>query len=180
MVNDQGFDVEFSNYSFFVFSNYTIEKNNDRKIIFYKSYCYKTLVGWYSNNASKRGCFKAEKVTEDPNTLTFSNGKKMYVNETLSSNKELNEPMRFLALSNEKTNTGIRNYLKNLKLNIKHWDVELYPEFLEMTTDELNNFSGMKNALHIDSLNSFTLKNKKMTDSKFLKFKQSISQIYNK
>lgn len=178
MVNDEGFDVNFSNMTFFVFSNYVIEKDTFRNIIFYKSYCYKTLVGWYSNNYSRKGCFKAEKETENPNTLSFSKGKKINVNYTSSENRHFLEQMRFLA-PNLETIKNKQTYLNQLKMAIKDWSLELYPEFLEMTVDELNNFSGINKGFNKKNTNSFRFKNKKMK-SEMYKKKQSIKEFYDK
>lgn len=61
MVYDEGFNLEFEDFSFFTFFKYSIglEKNN----VEFKSYCHSTLTGWYNNkDKSNWGCFKANKI----------------------------------------------------------------------------------------------------------------------
>ena len=80
MVYDEGFNVELNNFSFFAFSKYSIETSGNGIKIF-KSKCYSTLVGWYSNrDKTQRGCYKAMKMGVDPLTDTFVTAKKENLN----------------------------------------------------------------------------------------------------
>ncbi len=61
MVYDEGFNLEFDEFSFFTFFKYTIDI--DKRNTNYLSFCHSTLIGWYNNqDKSQWGCFKATKV----------------------------------------------------------------------------------------------------------------------
>jgi hypothetical protein len=139
MVYDEGFDVIFPNYSFFAFSNYSIEKDLYNNIIKYKSFCYSTCVGWYKNGeGNKRGCYRAEKKSVDSNSVSFMNTKNIDNRKVASLNVEkIIEPMRFFELNN----------LNKIK---KSWTAVEYPQFMNNSIEELNLFAGMvRNSKHL-------------------------------
>jgi cathepsin C len=75
MVYDEGFDIEFSKYTFFAFSKYAIDSDFKGGKSF-KSQCYSTCVGWYSNRENNKwGCYKAFKQGVDANKVTYYNTK---------------------------------------------------------------------------------------------------------
>ena len=75
MIYDQGFNLEFSDLSFYAFSKYEIKENADKKKG-YNSLCFSTCVGWYRNrDSTKWGCYQAFKLNEDPNQITAYNTK---------------------------------------------------------------------------------------------------------
>jgi hypothetical protein len=72
MVYDEGFAMEFEDLSFFAFSNYEIATDED-SIKTYKSKCYSTCVGWYTNkDGSQWGCYRAQKIGRNPSTVTYT------------------------------------------------------------------------------------------------------------
>jgi hypothetical protein len=59
MVYDEGFEVRFSNYTFFAFSKFGLPANGDEKQSVSK--CAETQVGWYKTSNNKYGCYYAKK-----------------------------------------------------------------------------------------------------------------------
>lgn len=73
MIYNQGFNLEFSDLSFFAFSKYEIKEDANKKKKF-NSKCYSTCVGWYRNSdKTKWGCYQAFKLNENPDEITFFN-----------------------------------------------------------------------------------------------------------
>jgi cathepsin C len=152
MVYDEGFDIQFDDLSFFAFSKYTIESSfNGIKI--YKSKCYSTLIGWYTNkNKTQRGCYKALKMNVDPSYDTFVTTKKENLNiinsdsiiplESFSSFLESSETVTSKTAINyhfHKTYaTNLNKYVKN-----KSWQAGTYSNFHKKSLSELNKFAGM-------------------------------------
>lgn len=125
MVYDEGFDIRFQNLTFFAFSKYTIETNLEKNQYIYKSYCHATTVGWYlSQDKNNRGCFKAERVDSDVNSVTYYKTKKIndtieYTNDIFldidkNLRKRVIEPMRFKEKVSESQNITEINGLKNI------------------------------------------------------------------
>lgn len=77
MVYDEGYSMDFDEYSFFAFSKYMIDNSNFSKAE-YNSLCYSTCVGWYHNkDKSKWGCYIANKVNTNPNEITSRDAKNL-------------------------------------------------------------------------------------------------------
>jgi cathepsin C len=80
MVYDEGFNIEFDNFSFFAFSQYHIDKKSTN-VKNYVSQCYSTCVGWYNTkDKTKWGCYRAFKNAVNPATETYVNTQKTSLN----------------------------------------------------------------------------------------------------
>jgi hypothetical protein len=170
MIYDEGFNVDFNDFSFFAFSKYQISENNFVKS--YKSMCYSTCVGWYHNkDKSQWGCYYAEKIGKNPSEITFRNTKNM-INILQPATTTILEPMRFKSLSDvitkknnlKRSNSSfitLRDRVKNLILNgnfnqhhlyIEHhlnkvkksWEASVHPDFSKMSIYQLNRFAGIQ------------------------------------
>lgn len=61
MVYDEGFEVRFSDYTFFAFSKFNLPPGGDEKKSVSK--CSETQVGWYKTSENQYGCYHAQKKT---------------------------------------------------------------------------------------------------------------------
>lgn len=165
--------MDFDNYSFFAFSKYSVDKNiTHPEIITYNSYCYETSIGWYhTKDKTKWGCYKAIKIGVEKNKITYTREKNLtdgsiHFVDPVSSLHKQSEKMRFKRLRsygfgsdlslmpdynyfslqniNEHISNVHKKYFENLNLIKKHWNAELYPGFMNMTLQELNNFAGFR------------------------------------
>ena len=130
MVYDEGFAVEFEDLSFFAFSNYLIENNNDG-VKTYKSKCYSTCVGWYHNkDQSQWGCYRALKVSKDPQQVTYST--------TTLSNSNVVQKENIIVSSN-RINENILESGINKRTNGILYD-RLIDPFPSKTMNKMNSF----------------------------------------
>ena len=159
MVYDEGFNIEFGDFSFFAFSKYSVDSGIPGKTI-YNSHCYSTLIGWYSNkDKTKWGCYKAQKANTDFNKVTFSDVKNtvQIVQPKFEANNNQNffsDSISFLSKKvNLKTDAQLKihsQYHDKLKKIKKSWESTLYPEFHTMTSYKLNRIAGIpRNAIPI-------------------------------
>ena len=120
MIYDEGFDIEFNEFSFFAFSKYTINKN--KKQTNYNSLCNSTCIGWYHNkDRTKWGCYQAFKTSEDPNKITnYDSKNSLNIVEPTSIQSNILDTMmnmQFKSISNKITNKKEQpEILKNLRL----------------------------------------------------------------
>lgn len=96
MVYDEGFSLEFEEFSFFAFFKYTIEL--EKTNISYKSFCHSALTGWYNNKAkSEWGCFQASKLNiPNKNQATFVKIKNNFQND---ASHQMNKVMNYNKLT---------------------------------------------------------------------------------
>lgn len=74
MVYDEGFNINFNQFTFFAFNKYIIDEENGKKS--FKSQCYSTCVGWYNNkDKTKWGCYQAFKIGVNSKQITTYNSK---------------------------------------------------------------------------------------------------------
>ncbi len=151
MVYDEGFNMEFEEFSFFAFSKYSLEKskNNPNNII-NNSYCYETSIGWYHSYDKKSwGCFYGIKEVDNYSkpTSTISNAQLKLANEK----QKLVEPMRFkqvlrLQKSIKPENISSRGTFLSTKKREGNNDSYDSPDsfFLEKYFEFLNNLPNKK------------------------------------
>lgn len=152
MVYDEGFDIQFNDFSFFAFSKYIIEPSSNGVNI-YKSKCYSTLIGWYTNiDKTQRGCYKAIKMNVDPSLDTFITTKKQNLNIINSDSLiPVGSFSSFLESSERVTSKTKINfnfhaiYAKNLNRYVKNknWKAGTYSHLHNKSLSELNKFAGM-------------------------------------
>lgn len=164
MIYDEGFNVDFPEFTFFAFSKYTIEDEfNGRKV--YKSQCYSTCVGWYSNkDKTKWGCYQAFKGGVEPNKVTYINSKNnvnIVQPNTKNNDNILSSFFGDMNFKQVKTSSFLAEqvlessllkldakfnkhdlYVAKLNTLKKNWDAAVYPEFSHMTLGQMNKFAG--------------------------------------
>lgn len=161
MVYDEGFNIDFEDYSFFAFSKYLIDGVSFNKKIT-KSQCYSTCVGWYTNKDNTQwGCYTASKAGADPYKVTFENKDLTNLN-IVQPGADLNQiimPQDFLnyqqhssflsaqdsIASGVKLNNKFKNhenYVTKLNKIKKSWTAGIHPNFADKTIEELNKMAG--------------------------------------
>jgi Xaa-Pro aminopeptidase len=162
MVYDEGFDIRFHNLTFFTFSKYTIETKLEKNQYVYKSYCHATTVGWYLNNdKSHRGCFKAERLDAEVNSVSYYKTKK--INETMENTNDIFldidsnlrnrviEPMRFKEKAGEIENIKEIESYRYLK-DLNHVNKR---DFVKMWKKYLNNLRKIKKSWEVGYYSKF-------------------------
>jgi cathepsin C len=176
MVYDEGFSLNFEEFSFFAFSNYNIENNNSTQK--FQSKCFSTCVGWYNNN-THWGCYRAFKLVNEPEQVTsYSNDKGVNI---IQPEKTIqNAPViRFKSVGDKfitqkviessflaeqetittKLTTGFTKhhlYINKLNTIPKSWTAALHNSFQSLTVGQLNKLAGIPRANH------FRFKSKEM------------------
>jgi len=140
MVYDEGFSLDFEDFSFFTFFKYSIEteKNN----ISLKSFCHSTLTGWYNNkDKSEWGCFKAFKKNINLNLPTFIKIKNNFQNDHSIQNKISNYHKLSLPTDNE---TFINNSLQNYAFGVPT-SQSFNQEFINFQNFPFNKYNNINN-----------------------------------
>lgn len=147
MVYDEGFNIQFKNFSFFAFSKYIIEESSGNKN--FKSQCYSTCVGWYhtiNQIDNKWGCYKAVKNVPEPNKITYLNTKNT-LNivepgaENLNSNlNNFNTNTNFIlpTLPEENESQSLINSVMKMQFR-SIGDKITFNNFVEKTSDKISN-----------------------------------------
>jgi len=138
MVYDEGFNMDFENYSFFAFSKYSIDKSNHSKTQ-YNSVCYSTCVGWYHNkDKTKWGCYTAKKLKVNHLEITSKDSK---------NNISILEP----------TNNDLENNILSSMLNMQFKSIGNSITFpAENKPDNMNDSNKSSNENGDNSLNEKT------------------------
>jgi cathepsin C len=152
MVYDEGFSIQFDDLKFFAFSKYTIEDGPTKKI--YKSQCYSTLVGWYSNK-EKWGCYQAFKLGVDPNKVTKLNSKNglNIVEPSKNNNEDIINSMLNMQFRSVRTDITFSNTEHKRKKMLKPNSSYIALEERESSMLKLD-ASFNKHALFINKINT--------------------------
>jgi cathepsin C len=147
MVYDEGFNIQFKNFSFFAFSKYMIEESTGKKN--YKSQCYSTCVGWYhtlNQNENRWGCYRAEKNIVDPNKVTYLNTKNTLnivepgaeSTDSNLNNFSINTDLNISASPEENENQSLINSVMNMQFRSIGNKIT-FNNFVEKSSDKISN-----------------------------------------